>query len=216
MPHVAVVIGGGTLDPAAVASLPDDMVVIAADGGLDHAVEAGLAPSILVGDLDSITAGGRMWAYANGVDIREFPTDKDLTDTELALATALALPEAGNLVLLGGRDAADARPDHHLGTLLALGHPALGAFGAITANLGGSWYTVVHPDRPTRLPLGLGRTFSVFALHGPASGVRVHGARWDLDDAALSATEARGVSNESVADVVTVSTAVGVVTVVVP
>ena len=38
MPHVAVVIGGGALDPDVVASLPDDLVVVAADGGLDHAV----------------------------------------------------------------------------------------------------------------------------------------------------------------------------------
>jgi thiamine pyrophosphokinase len=216
MPHVAVVIGGGALDADVVASLPDGIVVIAADGGLDHAVEAGLRPSVLVGDLDSISAGGRMWAYAHEVRIEEHDTDKDLTDTELALQTALAVPEVGNLVVLGGADRHDHRPDHFLGTLLALGHPSMAAFGAVTAHLGGTWFSVVHPDRPTTLPLGIGRTFSVLALHGPAGGVTVRGAKWELDDADLSPTEARGVSNESKEDEVQVSTTSGVVTVVAP
>lgn len=216
MPHVAVVIGGGALDPDVVASLPDDLVVIAADGGLDHAVEAGLRPSVLVGDLDSISAGGRMWAYAHEVRIDEHPADKDLTDTELALQTALAVPDVGNLVVLGGADRHDHRPDHFLGTLLALGHPSMAGFGAVTAHLGGTWFSVVHPGRPTTLPLGADRTFSVLALHGPASGVTVHGAKWQLDDADLSPTEARGVSNESKEDTVTISTTAGVVTVVAP
>ena len=216
MPHVAVVIGGGALDPAVASTLPDGIVVIAADGGLDHAVEAGLAPTVLVGDLDSITAAGRMWAYEHGVHIEQHDPDKDCTDTELALRTALAVPDAGNLIVLGGGDRDDHRPDHFLGTLLALGHPDLAAFGAVTAQLGGSWFNVVHPGRPISLPIGAGRTFSVLALHGPASGVTVEGAKWELHDADLSPTAALGVSNETKEDMVKVSTVSGVVTVVVP
>lgn len=216
MPHVAVVIGGGALDRSVASTLPEGIVVIAADGGLDHAVEAGLAPSVLVGDLDSISAAGRMWAYEHGVRIDEHPADKDLTDTELALQTARAVPDVGNLVVLGGADRHDHRPDHFLGTLLALGHPSMAGFGAVTAHLGGTWFSVVHPGRPATLPLGAGRTFSVLALHGPARGVTVHGAKWQLDDADLSPTEARGVSNEAKEDTVTISTTAGVVTVVAP
>lgn len=218
MPHVAVIIGGGPLDPEAASSIAGiaDLVVIAADSGLDHAVAADLAPSVLVGDLDSISAAGRMWAYANGTEIRESPTDKDQTDTELALQAALGVPDAGNLVVLGGDDPTDRRPDHFLGTLLALGHPAMAAFGAVTANLGGAWYTVVHPGRPAQLPIGAGRTFSVLALHGPAHGVDVRGATWDLQGADLGPAEARGVSNIAKEDNVEISTTTGVVTVVVP
>lgn len=216
MPHVAVVIGGGPLDPEAASSLPPDILVVAADSGLDHAVAAGLSPSVLVGDMDSISAAGRMWAYAHEVRIEEHPADKDATDAELAIGTALALADGGNLVLLGGTDPADPRPDHALGVLLALGHPRLAGFGAVTANIAGTWYTPVQPGRPIRLPIGAGRTFSVLALHGPASGVTVHGAQWRLDEADLGATEARGVSNRAEEDIVTVSTEHGVVTVVVP
>jgi thiamine pyrophosphokinase len=56
----------------------------------------------------------------------------------------------------------------------------------------------------------------VLALHGAATGVGVSGARWALHDATLGAAEARGVSNESIDDWVTVSAVTGVVTVVVP
>jgi len=216
MPHVAVVIGGGALDRSVASTLPDGIVVIAADGGLDHAVEAGLSPSVLVGDLDSISAGGRMWAYEHGVRIEEHPADKDLTDTELALRTALTVPDVGNLLVLGGAGRDDHRPDHFLGTLLALGHPDLAAFGAVTAHLGGAWFNVVHPGRPVTLPIGAGRTFSVLALHGPVTGVTVRGAKWELDDAELSPTAALGVSNETKEDMMKVSTSSGVVTVVVP
>lgn len=216
MPHVAVIIGGGALDRPVASTLPDGIVVIAADGGLDHAVAAGLEPSVLVGDLDSISAGGRMWAYEHGVRIEEHRADKDLTDTELALRIATAVPDVGNLIVLGGTDRDDHRPDHFLGTLLALGHPDLSAFGAVTAHLGGAWFNVVHPARPVTLPIGAGRTFSVLALHGPVAGVTVRGAKWELDEADLSPTAALGVSNETKEDVVSISTTTGVVTVVVP
>ncbi len=213
MPHVAVVIGGGELDPGGVASLPDDVVVVAADGGLDHAVAAGLRPAVLVGDMDSISAAGRMWAYAHEVDTHEVSPDKDLTDTELAIAVAVGLPEVDHLTVLGG---VGDRLDHLLGTLLALGHPALGALDGVTAFIGDTQFAVVHAGRQAAVRVGTDETFSVLALHGPASGVSVRGAKWELDDARLGGTEARGVSNEAKEDWVVVSTKQGVVTVVVP
>ena len=42
----------------AVAAVPAGRHVIAADGGLDHALAAGLDPDVLVGDLDSVSADG--------------------------------------------------------------------------------------------------------------------------------------------------------------
>ena len=127
-----VVVGGGPLSPRAVEAWDDlarsgaPTLVIAADSGLDHAVAAGLHPDRLVGDLDSISAAGRMWAYANGVDIDEHPAAKDETDAELALALAVADPAVSSVIVLGGLDpTADDRLDHLLGTLLVLGHPSL-------------------------------------------------------------------------------------------
>jgi thiamine pyrophosphokinase len=213
MPHVAVVIGGGALHADAVAQLPADAVVIAADSGLDHAVAAGLVPSMLVGDLDSISAAGRMWAYEHSVTTITAPTDKDLTDTEMALEAAAAVPDVQAITLLGGTGD---RLDHLLGTLLALGHLRLAEVPSVRAAIGGTTCAVVHGGQQASLQLGPWRTFSVLALHGPAAGVTVRGAKWELHDADLGATEARGVSNETKEEWVTISTTIGVVTVVVP
>ncbi|MCO5331906.1 MAG: thiamine diphosphokinase [Ilumatobacteraceae bacterium] len=217
MSQVVVIVGGGSLSPRAVEAVEDDAVIVAADSGLDHAVEAGLRPAHLVGDLDSISASGRMWAYAHELTIDEHPAAKDLTDTELALATAVELAgdeaPSTDLLLLGA--AAGDRLDHLLGTLLALGHPALAALATVRAVLGTTEVHTVHAGHTARPTLEPGQVFSVLALHGPCTGVRVRGAEWELVDADLSAHEARGVSNLAKEDVmVTVGT--GVLSVVIP
>lgn len=211
MAHVMVVIGGGELSAVALDAVRAD-VVIAADSGLDHAVAAGLRPAMLVGDMDSISAAGRMWAYAHGLDIDEQPEDKDLTDTEIAIAAALEIEDIGRLTLLGG---VGDRLDHLIGVLLALGHPGLARLHGVRAWIGDTEFVVVHGGRSAKMDLDPGRTFSVLALHGPATGVTIQGARWELTDATLLPTEARGVSNTAKEHtMITVGT--GVVTVVVP
>lgn len=214
--QVVVVIGGGPLSTRALAAVHEDAFVIAADSGLDHAVAAGLRPALLVGDLDSISAAGRMWAYAHETEIDEHPADKDLTDTELALSRALTVPDARQVLLVGGvDDTGERRLDHQLATILALGHPALGALHHVRAVLGDTELAMVHPGRHLILEVEEGQLFSLLALHGPCTGVTVTGARWPLTDASLTGTEARGVSNEA-GERTDIDVATGVLTVVVP
>ena len=216
MVQAVVVIGGGALSTRALDAVRDDAVVIAADSGLDHAVAAGLRPAVLVGDLDSISASGRMWAYARGVEIHEHPTDKDATDTEIAISRALEVPEVRQLLLVGGADeAGERRLDHQLATILALGHTSLAGLASVRAVLGGTGLAMLHPGRHSVLDLEPGQLFSLLALHGPCGGVTVTGARWPLTDAVLTGTEARGVSNEAT-EHTEVLVASGVLTVVVP
>ena len=217
-----VVIGGGPLSPRAVEAWDDldqsgaPTLVIAADSGLDHAIAAGVRVDRLVGDLDSISAAGRMWAYANGVEIDEHPVAKDETDTELALATAVADPSVSAVIVLGGLGpATDDRLDHLLGTLAVLGHPSLSSLESVGAIVGTSEVAVLHAGRTATLPLAAGQVFSLLALHGPCDGVTVTGARWPLHGAQLAGYEARGLSNISNGDT-TVAVAEGTLTVVMP
>src|SRR5687767_4658379 len=83
-----VITGGAPLDRRALAKLPRDGFIIAADGGLDHALAAGLSPDALVGDLDSVSAEALAWADEH-IEVIRHPPDKATTDTELALAHAL-------------------------------------------------------------------------------------------------------------------------------
>lgn len=212
MSQVVVVVGGGAISPRAFDVIHPVATVIAADSGLDHAVASGLAPSRLVGDLDSVSAAGRMWAYAHGTVVDEYPAAKDLTDTELAIAAALQVPGIDHLVVVGG---VGDRLDHLLGTLLALGHPALGGLAKVVAVIGDTEFDVVHSGHQFPIAVEPGRTFSLLALHGPCRGVTLTGAEWELDGADLSATEARGVSNTAKEETLITVTA-GVVTVVIP
>ena len=208
-----VVVGGGALSDRAVAAASSarNSAVIAADSGLDHAIAAGIEPTVLVGDLDSISAAGRMWAYAHGLTIDEYPAAKDLTDTELALSAAAAAPADGLLVVGGVGD----RLDHLLGVLLALGGSAAAVFADVRAIIGDNEFVVVHAHHRHELRLEAGRTFSVLALHGGCRGVYLHGARWELDGADLAATEARGLSNVA-NGTITVALDHGTLTVVIP
>ena len=211
MSQVVVVIGGGPLSPLAVSNVVAEATIIAADSGLDHAVAAGLRPTVLIGDLDSITAHGKMWAYAHELEIDQHPVDKGATDTELALIRATATA-ADDLLVFG---AIGERFDHALGTLAALGNPALAHFETIRLMLGDTAVYVIHPGRSLTIDLPQSSSFSLLALHGPCSGIDVTGARWPLTDAVLKAWSTLGISNETTG-LLHVAVADGILTLVVP
>lgn len=161
--------------------------VVAADSGLDHARVLGLAPTVLVGDLDSISAEGLHWAHQHDVVIEEHPSDKNETDLELALAAACRLGD--ELIVVDGRLG---RFDHAVGNLLLLGSERW-ADVAITAVLGGSRLTVVRGRRELRGSPG--DVVSLFPVGGPARGVTTDGLRWPLDRAELLPGSSLGTSN---------------------
>lgn len=207
--EAVVVIGGGAISPPT----GDHALVIAADGGYDVARAAGLEPSVIVGDLDSLSEAGLQWAQLHHVDIRRHPTDKDQTDTALAIEHAIAL--GADSLLLCGPDRTD-RIDHLLGAVIALGAPLLAAMEHVSARLGSTVVHVLHPGHSVTLDLPVGAVFSVLALHGASTGVQVVGARWPLTDATLPAAETRGISNSSTGRPVTIAVSAGVLTVIVP
>jgi thiamine pyrophosphokinase len=204
-----VVIGGGPLAPTAITRAD---LVIAADGGLDVAVAAGIHPGVLVGDLDSISPAGLRWADSHDVTVERFPVDKDRTDTALAIERAIS-SGLGHLVVLGG--AGTDRLDHLLGTLGVLGHESLAGFESVAARLGAHRIWIAHPGRTVELGEPEDTTLSLLAAHGPCNGVTITGVRWPLDNAELPAGTTLGISNEVVDDV-TISCSSGVLTVIVP
>jgi thiamine pyrophosphokinase len=209
--EAVVVTGGAPLDPVAVAAVPVGAYVIAADGGLDHALAAGLTPDALVGDLDSVSAGALAWAREHAV-VHSHPADKAATDTELAVARALTVGPSRLILLAGAGD----RLDHTIAALGALGAPALDHLDAVEAWWGADRVHVAAPHRDVTLAEPAGTTFSVLAMHGPASGVTIAGSRWPLDDVELQPLVGWGVSNEVLTPPVHVSVATGVLTVIVP
>lgn len=189
--------GGDQPDPALLdANWPgwrSAALVVAADGGARHAAPLGLPLHQVVGDFDSLSAEDTDELEAAGVMIARFPTNKDATDTELALLASLdaGATEITLLCSWGGRS------DHAIGTLALLAHPRCGAA------------TVVILDEQTRTQLvrsgaeltlrgAVGRIISITPWGGDAT-VSATGVRWTLDSADLIAGSTRGISNVATA-----------------
>ena len=209
---VAVVVGGGgppAVRPDQLGPLGDEPLVVAADSGLAGARRLGLAPGLIVGDMDSVGAAALAEAEAAGVPVERHPADKDATDLDLAIDAALARG-AGQLVVVTG---AGDRLDHALAVALSLAGPRLASL-PVEAWIGPAHLWVVR-DRLT-LEAPPGTLVTLLPAHGPARGVRTTGLRYPLAGEDLDAGTTRGVSNELAAPRATVEVRVGVLLVVMP
>ena len=99
-----ILIGGKGPDTLEGLDIASYRSIIAADSGYDLAMELGLVPDIVVGDLDSTKFGDRL--RHSGMHVSS--CDKDESDFELAL---MALEEGEDYDLLGG---GEGRIDHTL------------------------------------------------------------------------------------------------------
>jgi len=205
--RIVIVTGSVPVPSHVVSTVPDTAIVLAVDGGLDHALAAGFEPSGLIGDLDSVTPEGLAWAEEHAT-ISRHPADKDQTDTELALEFAAAMNPAA-ITLIGGGD----RLDHTIAALGALGAIELTGVPSVDAWWDGQHVDVVHGPGSSTLRLRTGSTLSLLALQGPCEKVSISGVRWELDHVTLDPTVGRGVSNETVEPDVHVALTKGVLTI---
>jgi thiamine pyrophosphokinase len=174
-----VVLAGGPDRPAVIA-LPPGATVIAADSG----AELGGPIDLLVGDLDSISAE----TLAGIEHVERHAVDKDATDLELALTAALRFKPERILVL----GSAGGRLDHLFGSLLILAVEAYAGV-QVDAQIGAAAVHVVRGERTLRGEPG--ELISLFAVHGPVSGVVTEGLVYPLRAETLEPGSSRGLSN---------------------
>jgi len=166
---------------------PDD-VIIAADGGTEHALTIGVTPHYVIGDLDSLTQEQRQEVETAGAEIISFPPRKDETDLELALlhAEQEGATEIIILAALGGR------LDQTIANVLLLTLPEL---REIDVRIIAGNQTAFLIQDEALIEGHPGDTISLIPLGGDALGVTAEGVEWALDDATLRFGPARGVSN---------------------
>ena len=58
------------------------------DKGIEICRACRVIPHILIGDFDSAESSAVDWARAKNITVEQYPVDKDLTDTQLALKRA--------------------------------------------------------------------------------------------------------------------------------
>jgi thiamine pyrophosphokinase len=206
---VVVVAGGEAPDPEAFRAVPPGAFVIAADGGLEHARASGIAVALAVGDFDSASPEAVQAAAAAGLRIERHPAQKDATDIELALDAAMKLRPARVVVLAGIGD----RLDHLLSIFLLLASPRYVEV-QLDAHIGQARVHVVRAERT--LSGAEGELISLFALHGPAEGVRTDGLAYPLGGETLEPGSSRGVSNVFIRTDASISVKHGVLVAVCP
>lgn len=181
-------------------------VVIAADSGLHAVLAAGWIPDRLIGDLDSVDPAAVEIAAEGGAVVDRHPVGKDETDLELALAAAVDAGATEIQVVVR----ADGRLDHQLANLFALAKPDWSA-AEVRADVGDHVVWVVRGER--RLEVGIGQHLALLPIGGPAR-VTTCGVAFSLADEVLSPFDGRGIANEAIESVVSLTVSDGVVLVV--
>ena len=173
---------------------PDDFI-ICADGGTRHALELGLTPNVIVGDMDSLPASFQMSTF-NG-EIVLYPKDKNETDLELAIDHAVSLNPDQILILaaLGGR------MDQTLANIALLADPRLSSFDI---RLSDSVEEIFFCRDQAKVEGRSGDIVSLIPWQGEVTGVFTENLRWHLHHETLYPDKTRGISNEMTADIATI------------
>lgn len=185
-------------------------LIIAADGGLAHCVEAGVWPNVVIGDMDSVAPEQLALAQQNGARLDRASAEKDETDLELALRLA-AEHHATTVTVIG---LFGGRVDHELANIGLVASQRWHDAGiAMAGNDGNRRIWVVHDSLALAEPVGT--TISVLPWGGPAVDVSNSGFEWPLDQATLPAGTPRGMSNVASAPTQHISVGDGVVLVII-
>lgn len=209
--HAAIFTGGDPPHPAMRHVLATHSLIIAADGGFEHAVATGHAPHILIGDMDSVSARHLEEAEAFGIEVIRHPVDKDKTDTELALELALERGKVMLTVVSGGGD----RLDHILGFLHSVA-PHASEEVHVELWIGAARVDIVPAGSWRHVVVGEEMLVSLIPLGGPARGVTTERLKWELQGDTLEAFSSRGVSNVPLDDTFNVTLDEGVLAVIQP
>ena len=172
-------------------------LVIAADGGARLAGPLGVRIDRWVGDGDSLGEEALARLETLGVPIERANSEKDESDTELAVRAALR-EGAGGIVIVGGLGGR--RIDHALANIGLLAMPELADRGAVILD-GRSRLTLIQaPDAAGRavdrpLPGRTGDVVSLLPVGPGVDGVTTRGLEYALVNEPLPVGAARGLSN---------------------
>ena len=185
----ALVISGGDFSypPSDFDKLKFD-IVIAADKGYLHAEKMGIVPDIFVGDCDSLPQNTKI----KSPEIISLTPEKDMTDTEAAIDTAIKMGATKISVFcaLGGRI------DHTLGNIELLKY-GLDRGVAVTIEDSENYITLI--EKSATIPKKQGFCLSLIPLT-TCENVSVSGVFYPLTNAKLDLGNTLGISNEFVND----------------
>ncbi len=173
-------------------------LILCVDSGARHCRKLQIVPDYLIGDFDSISEEDFTALAEAGASVMRFPSEKDMTDSELAIQVAY---EKGcrRIILLG---AIGSRIDHTLSNLFLLKKLAdLNVEGVIVNEKNEIRMIRDHIELKSEKDTFL----SLLPVDGNAVGVTTSGLYYPLTEATLEVGSSWGVSNRFTADVASVS-----------
>jgi thiamine pyrophosphokinase len=183
-------------------------LVVAADGGARFALEAGIVPELVVGDMDSLGEDLAREVERRGAALERHPVRKDKMDGHLAVLAARerGATAADLLCAAGGR----------LGALFATPHILLaaeriGLRSTVVADRGRMFVIEAGTKTVHGTPQD---SVSIFPLSGPAAGVTLEGMEYPLENASLQPGDTLGFHNELIGTEARVSVGEGALLVV--
>jgi thiamine pyrophosphokinase len=177
--------------------------IISVDGGASHLRKMEVIPDILIGDFDSANSKDLNYFMELGVKACQFPAEKDMTDSELAIEKALE-EGADELLLIG---ATGSRADHSFSNIMLLKKLLdLNIRGCIVNenNLIYMFNSTFTIDRAE------GYKLSLIPVSDTVTGVTTKGLKYPLKNAVMKLGTSWGVSNEFCEDKATVNIEEGI------
>ena len=179
---------GGEIHPENITEHPKSHdLTIAADSGYHNALSLGDLVQILVGDFDSIDKGREI---DEKIEILTVPAEKDFTDTQLAVETAIKRG-ARDIVIIGGLGG---RLDHTLSNLAILRELSEAQVYALITD--GKNRVRYIRSTSTLISRSGYKYLSLIADDEKVKGVSVEGCKYPLDNATLTNRYQYAVSNE--------------------
>ena len=162
----------------------EEWLVVCADGGFRHAQRLGIIPDMIIGDCDSF-----LQAYPKTVPHQIYPSEKDVTDTQLCLDWAME-QGVNEIWILGG---IGGRLDHEFS------HFALMLYAikqGITVRLWNDRNEIFMKDTPFTLHPDGRRYVSFFPYGGDVTEFSVHGLKYQAEGITLTCDKVQASSNE--------------------
>lgn len=163
--------------------------VICVDGGARHIRNMGLVPDVLIGDLDSITREDLEYLNDLNVKVVRYPSEKDMTDTEIAVSFAV---ESGctEIIIIGG---IGTRLDHSLGNIFLLKKMLDKGIKGIIAN---EYNELTLIKDRTSVLREEGFKLTLLPLTNVVEGISTKGLYYELNCEDIEMGSSRGISNE--------------------
>lgn len=212
------IITGGNIDKKFLKDFLNERsfnIIIAVDKGLETADELGLEIDYLLGDFDTVSkeilekykkaASGEKSTFV----IRKFIPEKDNTDTEIAIDTAISL-NPNSITIVG---ATGTRVDHMMANINILLKALRKNIRAYIYDANNKIY-LINKNHYIKNREIYGKFFSLLPLTEKVTGVNLINVKYPLDNATLVIGESLGISNEILGETAYIELKTGVLIVV--